>query len=412
MKRRHSIIISIAFVSVVAIAALLYWFGGAQRSRLVVADTFGVANDNESIHGFGALTQLLRQRGHQVARTKMLTRQIERYDLLIWTHLGPELPDDAALKILDTWMDRGNTVVFVGYDYDASQAYWRSVYQESQGAKREIARWAYRNEQLKSLSDRRWDPYDEVLSTNRYRGYREGAENLWMSAAGDSQPKTGYWQPADARGPWQQVGPPRSTTFDLGAAGPAPVIVRSWLTPKSNDAHVLATIDHQGEKIPALWREKWSSRASREGRDLWVVSHPIFLCNFGIFQPENALLRDAFLDEIASSKRVLFLETGPGPILLSSVPDDRIDQSWAWMTKGPFPIFVLHAVLFAVVFCFARFPVFGRARRIEFEPRNDFGQHVAEVGRMLRLRQLESYARQKLEHYYQIVRRHGRQNSS
>lgn len=412
MKRRNSTIISIAFVSIIAISALLYWYAGARRARLGVASTYGVASDNESIHGFGALAQLLRQRGHQVARTKMLTRQIDRYDLLVWTHLGPDLPDDAGLEMLDTWMDNGNTVVFVGYDYDASQAYWRSVYQESQGGKREIARWAYRNEQLKSLVERGSDPLEEIMSAIRNRSYRANAANQWMSAAGDLQPKTGYWQPVNPNGPWQQVGPLPSPTSDLGALGPASVTVRTWLAPKSNEARVLATIEHKGEKIPTLWREQWSSRAGREGRDLWVISHPVFLCNFGIFQPENAQLRDTFLDEISGSKRVLFLETGPGPVLLSSVPDDRIDQSWAWMTKGPFPIFVLHAVILAVVFCFARFPVFGRARRIEFEPRNDFGQHVAEVGRMLRMRQFESFARQKLEHYYQVVRRHGRQNSS
>ncbi|MBL8889093.1 MAG: hypothetical protein JNL67_03885 [Planctomycetaceae bacterium] len=412
MKRFHSTVILLGFVLIVGLAAVFYWFGGARRGTLRVASTYGLANDNESIHGFGALAQLLRQRGHQVARTKMLTRQIDRYDLLIWTHLGPNLPDDAALDLLDAWMDGGNTVVFVGCDYDASQAYWRSVYQESQGPNREIARWAYRNEQLKSLRERELTPFDELLSKTRNRGYRGNAANQWLIAAGDGQPKTGYWQPVDPNGPWQQVGPPPAKTFDLGSTGPAPVTVRNWLKPKSNDARVLATIEHRGEQIPTLWRETWSSRAGREGRDLWVISHPIFLCNFGIFQPENAKLRDHFLEEITYQKRVLFLETGPQPVLLSSVPDDRIDQSWAWMTKGPFPIFVLHAVILAVVFCFARFPVFGRARRIEFEPRNDFGQHVAEVGRMLRLRQLESFARQKLEHYYQVVRRHGRQNSS
>jgi hypothetical protein len=408
VKRIHFVLLCVAVFAMIGLGGLYWWMIGSRRASLVVEDSFGNYSDSESIHGFGVLAQLLRQQGHQVARTKMLTRQIERYDLLIWTHLGPQLPSNEALDILDEWMAKGGSVVFIGHDYSAQLDYWRQVYAESQGADRELARWAYRHAQLETLTDRVVDPLAEIWPSSRQRGYAPDTSNQWMNAAGDSQPKTGYWEPVVDGSPWQQIVPKDLATLDIGGEGRSPLTVRTWLTPQGNDARVLATVRVKGEAIPSMWREKWGARTGRSARDLWVISHPMFLGNFGILQPENAVIRDAFLTEISDKNRVLFVDTGPGPVLLSTTPDDRIDQPWAWMTKGPFPIFALHAVVLAVVFCFARFPVFGRPRRIEFEPRNDFGQHVAEVGRLLRARQLEAFAREKLEHYYQIARRNTR----
>ncbi|MBL8853187.1 MAG: hypothetical protein JNK57_04350 [Planctomycetaceae bacterium] len=415
MKRsnRRLLVVLLATLSgVVAIGALLGWLAYNRVRPLEVAASFGGFHDNESIHGFGVLTQMLRQQGHQVARTGMLTSQVDRYDLLIWTHKGPQLPNDEALEKLEEWMDNGGMVVFIGHDYDATLDYWRSVYAESQGSQREVARWAYRQEQLKSLGAP-LDMWEELFTPALRRDYQADAANRWMTIGGTDQPKPGHWEPSGTDDTWQQVGPKFDPfAIDLDAGGRLPIHVRTWLVSKSKNAQVLATVRTQGEVIPTMWRETQRAGSGRQARDLLVISHPVFLGNFGILRPENASLRETFLAEISGKERVLFLETGPGPVQLSTTPNDRIDQAWAWMTKGPFPVFALHAVLLAAVFCFARFPVFGRPRRIDFEPRNDFGQHIAEVGRLLRSQKLETFAREKLEHYYQVARRGPRNKPS
>lgn len=412
MKRRDRLIIVGVLSAILGLTGLGGWLTYNRTRPLEVENSFGGYNDNESIHGLGILAQLLRQQGHQVARTGMLTSQVDRYDLLIWIHQGAQLPNDEALDKLDAWMANGGTVVFIGHDYDATLDYWRSVYEESHGARREVARWAYRQEQLARFGGSTIDLWSELV--DQLQGsYEVNAANRWLTVAGDNQPKIGYWESADPDKTWRQAGPtPDPFAVELGAGGRPPTIVRTWFMSKHRDARVLATIRSRGATIPTMWRETWRARSGRPARDLLVISHPVFLGNFGILRPENVPLREAFLDEISDNERVLFLETGPGVVPLSSTPNDRIDQTWAWMTKGPFPVFALHAVLLAVVFCFARFPVFGRPRRIEFEPRNDFGQHIAEVGRLLRSQKLETFAREKLEHFYQVARRGSRKKKS
>lgn len=416
MKRRDRIVIAgilLAVVTVVGMAGVWGWLTYNRLHPLEVSTAFGSYSDNESIHGFGVLAQLMQQQGQQVARTGVLTSQLDRYDLLIWTHKGPQLPNNEALEKVEEWMGNGGTVVFIGHDYSAARDYWRCVYQQSSGAERGVARWAYRLEQLKSLTETKLDLRSELTSPGLRSDYHDNAANRWMEVAGDRQPKSGHWESVDSKIDWSQAGQrPDPTANHLATSGPQPILVRSWLKSRSNHARVLATVEQQGQSIPTMWREQRSQRGGLAARDLWVISHPVFLVNFGILRPENAPLRDAFLAEISDKDRVLFLETGPGPVLMSTTPNDRIDQSWAWMTKGPFPLFVLHTVLLSLVFCFARFPVFGRPRRIDFEPRNDFGQHLVEVGRLLRARKLEAFAREKLEHYFQVIRRGSRKKPS
>jgi len=75
------------------------------------------------------------------------------------------------------------------------------------------------------------------------------------------------------------------------------------------------------------------------------------------------------------------------------------------MSQSPFPLLILHLILLTVVFCFARFPVFGRAQPVHFRPRNDFGEHLHEVGRLLKVRGQTQFAQEKLAQYEQVVRR-------
>lgn len=408
MKAKNRFVFAVVGLVAASILGLglWLWLSFQDVRALQVATSFGGASNNESVHGFGILAQWLRRNGHQVTRTGILTNQVDRYDVVIWTHKGPQLPNDEAVERLEQWMAGGGTVVFIGHDYDTTLDYWRCVYQESRGADRLLARWAYLQEKVKSLTHADVGAFPEFTDSTSRTDYFPGTENRWMSVAGDNQPKAGYWQSIGSNSSWEQAGPaPDPTAVELGSDISPPIVVRSWFASKSKDARVLAKVQHEGVSIPVMYREQLPQRAGRAARDLWVISHPVFLVNFGILRPENVPLREAFFDALPPQSRVLFLETGPGDVQLSTTPNERIDQSWAWMTKGPFPIFVLHTVLLAMVYCFARFPVFGRPRKIQFAPRNDFGQHLAEVGRLLRVRKLETYAREKIAHYYQAIRR-------
>jgi len=386
--------------------------------HLQVARKFGGFNDTQSVNGLGVLAQWFRAQGQQVSRAKLLTTQIEQYDLIIWTHIGEEPPQDPPLERLDAWMARGGRLVFLGHDHDATLEYWRSVYRASPPGQRELARWAYRHElaQVSARGTRRFgawsmgQPYD---SPDAPRRYPLGSANRWWQVEGDERTRFGQptvSAPESDEDPLTTPMPakPPQHFVDLNASGSTCVNVRSWLQPQNASAQITAYIEVGDRRVPAQWIDRSSPQFGTPARDLWVISVPFFLTNFGILQPEYASFRDNFLREMAQRRRVLFLETGPGPVLLSSTPEQRVDRPWAWMTQAPFPLFALHAVALAVVFCFSKYPQFGRSKRVNFRPRNDFGQHLQEVGRLLRRAGSTDYARQKLEHYYQVLRRRPR----
>lgn len=391
-----------------------YWSGWL-GSRVQVSRKFGGFNDTQSVNGLGLLAQWLRAQGQQVSRAKILTTQIERYDLIIWTHVGEEPPQDQSLEMLDDWMARGGRVVFLGHDHDASLEYWRSVYRASPAGERELARWAYRHEQARVVVNHnrpfeRWSTWQSNVPSDGPLRYPAGSTNRWWQVEGDDQ--TRFGQPMSASSDNADnlleipiLSEPPSGFVDLNSSEFPPVRVRSWLQPQNASARTTAYIEIADRRVPAQWIDNSPLRFGAPARDLWVIPVPFFLTNFGILHPEYARFRDNFLREMSQRRHVLFLETGPGPVLLSSTPEQRVDRPWAWMTQAPFPLFALHAVALAVIFCFAKYPQFGRAKRVNFRPRNDFGQHLKEVGRLLRRAGSTEYARQKLEHYYQVLRR-------
>ncbi len=406
MKKSQIFLLIGAGAVLILVVLVFGWWTRANTASPRVRTTFGGYTDNSSINGFGLLTQLLRQRGHTVSRTSLLTQQIDKYDAILWTHQGQALPQEKALDVLEKWMARGKRVVFLGSNYDATLDYWRDVYENSTGPERSVARWIYRRHQAETLRTAYQSAADfDVWSGN----FPEESRNRWMSAPVAKETTFGYWEAATPDGPWRQ-------TNDSQSSNLSPIVVKRWMQPgpEMRDVDVLAHVagvetQEDGTtrpvKRPVMWVQRSSGGRNKAVRDLWVISSPIFLNNYGIVKPENAKMRDEFLSSLSGHHRILFLETGPGKVMLSTTPDDRIDRPWRWMTHHPFPLFALHAVLLAVVYCFAKFPVFGRAKRVDFAPRNDFGQHIKEVGRLLRQHKRIDFARERIQHYFQVVRR-------
>lgn len=417
---------------VVALLLGLAWWGWAQwsGSRIQVRRQFGGFNDTQSVNGLGLLAGWLRAQGQQVSRSKLLTTQLEQYDLVIWTHVGQFPPAEEPIRVLDDWMSRGGRLVFLGHDHDATLAYWQRVYHASGAGERALARWAYRHElaHIQAPNSTPWVP-SWTDSSHRPEPYPTGYATAWWQVAGDNSIRFGRPRsvpdnddPSDATELEQD---PSNAAVEAAANSPLeplavqlnspdlpPVRVRTWLQPQSPAAQVTTYLQIDDQRIPVQWSDRAPASYGAKRRDLWVVSIPFFLTNFGILQPEYARYRDEFLHLHSPYRRVLFLETGPGPVLMSSTPAERIDRPWAWMTQAPFPLFALHAVALAIIFCFAKYPQFGRPKRVSFQPRNDFGQHLTEVGRLLRRAGSADYARQKLEQYYQVLRRRPRTGQS
>jgi len=281
--------ITLAVVLAVLLGGAIWWHFASRQPWPTVSDTFGGYRDYSSINGFGILTQVLIERGHRVSRSKILSQAVDSYDLIFWVHLGSRLPDSSALERLEQWMDQGGRVVILYDGYDARLDFWRAVYQASSPEERELARWVLRHEQVESLKT----GFDLDLAFLIAMSAQLDSEvaNDWTRIQQWNEPVRGLWQAQPGSG-YERPEPTQ----------PAPLVIRKSLRPVSSTAQVLAWVQDQDDPIPLLWRDQATRRPGRLARDLWVVSAPLFLNNFGILRPENASLRETFLNEIVGYK--------------------------------------------------------------------------------------------------------------
>jgi hypothetical protein len=78
--------------------------------------------------------------------------------------------------------------------------------------------------------------------------------------------------------------------------------------------------------------------------------------------------------------------------------DPPATDSSLWRALGAWPlnVILLHFAVLGVIFCFARWPIFGRPQMPPSYPLLDFGKHVEAVGRLLARTRDRDYAHGKL----------------
>jgi len=366
--------------------------------------TFGSSTDNQSINSFGVLSRLITNSDCEVDRLPLISPSLDKYNVVIWLHQGRTLPQDAAFQRMEDWMQQGGKVIFISNDHNAEINFWREVYKDCPAQDREWARLVLRRaEAAEFYRSESSTPFPQ--SQPGYTRLQENQKSPWFSVK--SAPDHFFGQCHIETGLTKR----RSTSDRVtnATAIPAPkdlpaIRVHNYLESSSSRERLIATCKNGSTAIPLIWSNQIMTSQSQPD-DLVVVSSGAFLTNFGIVQTKNRPLILRFMQEIPVGSRVAFLESGPGDVAMSTSPESRIVNMWSWMGRKPFPLISLHVLALAVVYCFARYPVFGRPKEVQFKPRNDFGQHLTEVGRLLRSKGQIDFARQKIQHYYDVVKR-------
>lgn len=366
--------------------------------------TFGSSADSHSINSFGVLAQLVANLDCEVKRLPLISPSIDNYDVVIWLHQGMSLPQDEAFQRMEAWMNQGGKVIFIGNDHNAATNFWSEVYKTSPTEDREWARLVLRRAEAEEFYNSDQLPFQQMQSG--YQRLTEGQRCPWFYVESAPDQFFGKCQlKADASGRIskkqmdQRIADAASASADLPA-----IRLHNYLKNNRSKVQLVATCKNGSTEIPLIWTDRIIARDSQP-HDLVVVSSGAFLTNFGIVQEKNRPLIRRFMEEIPEGVNVAFLESGPGNVVLSTSPESRIVNMWSWMGRKPFPLITLHVLALAVVYCFARYPVFGRPKEVQFKPRNDFGQHLTEVGRLLRSKGQLDFANQKIKHYYDIVKR-------
>ncbi|REK06803.1 MAG: hypothetical protein DWQ37_22445 [Planctomycetota bacterium] len=374
-----------------------------------------------SVNGTDVLAGMFSEAGHNVYfRTSLVTSQMQGADTIVWIPNAYEAPSDEVVDWFETWLSEGTgrTVIYVGRDYDAALQYWQATLPHVSGPeKREYEL----NLESAKLSDRYLPTLDE-----------EGRECLWFlyeqpeesptdgepdgdedtpaepdekpsepDDAPDGEEKDGNPEDGDeedsdeedkafagANVPFRevrQIEGPWAAGIDASQAG---IRLRTRMIPEQGATRLL---ESDGDMLVARHAAPYA-----EDSQLILVANGSFLLNLPLVNHQNRKLAGKLIAATGEAGSVVFLESGPGP---PPIDPPSTDAS-IWTLFGAFPlnVILLQLAVVGVIFCFARWPIFGRPRRPPPEPASDFAHHIVAVGQMLSRTKDRNFAARRASH--------------
>jgi hypothetical protein len=359
-----------------AISACLLAAGCEEDLNTIYGQRQGLGSG--SVNGTAVLAEMFEKAGHTVVSMRLLSPRLrKRAEAIVWVPDDFDPPSDEVRDWLEKWLSEGTgrTLIYVGRDFDAAPWYWEKVAPKAPAALQpEIAR---RGRSAQAV-------YDFQRSTT------SPVKNCpWFTIDRSNKPHSAQRLEGDA----QWTDPIDGSKLDIRLHGrivPAP------------DAEVLLK-----SKNDVLV----SSRPVGNGR-LIVVANGSMVLNGPLVNHEHRKLAGMLVRQIGPPRKtVVFLESYSG-----GPPIANKDPSLAF--PGPMEIFhvwpanwiLLHLLVLGVLFCFFRYPLFGRPREPKPEATSDFGKHVDALASLLAKTGDVNYATARLALYQQTKER-GKESS-
>ena len=383
---RRALIVA-ALAAVVLFGGLVYYWQHNTSAGESLPAAYGKRRGRgaDSVNGTGVLADMFELRRFEVRTADRLSPRLNKdADVIVWFPNDFEPPTKKQREFLERWLagGAGRTLVYVGRDYNAAPHYWHAVRSSA--------------------------PPEDAKQIAELSAHAESAH----AAARSDMPKQEFagWFTLKNSGR-EQVVKALSGPWSQGVdAAQAQISIQGRLD-------VPATADAAGKDAPPLPNETEpllvgdrQTLAFRAKDFAWgdgqviVVANGSFLLNYPLVNREHRKLAGRLIDECSGGRSVVFLESGPGgPEVLDK--DAPTTGGLAMLRIWPLNAIVIHLTIFGIVYCLARWPVFGRPKEIPGENPADFGRHVAALGQLLSRSRNLTYAQSRLAQYQQQARR-------
>jgi hypothetical protein len=378
--------LAIAVVLVVGGMILFYLYLGEElESRYGTASgQFG----HVSVNGVGILGGMFKEAGHRVSSWPRLSPALrERADTIVWFPSDLAKPSDEASEWLDDWLleESGRTLIYVGRDFDAEAGYWKQV---SPGAPTSLAS-EFATRQAKA----------EGNFTITRQPLAPSEDWHWFTIEGTLKHRDVRTLAGSPR--WVAGVDPSKVEIELNGRLIPPK--GRFQTGEFQDMDEVL-LESEGDAL--VWSEKYLSRSRNpdEHSQLIVVANGSFLLNLQLVNHEHRKLAAALVREIGPKQHVVFLEAGGSPEVSDKDPQVRFPTAAQMLGIAPFNRILLHLALVGIIFCFSRWPIFGRPREEPPAPLSDFGEHVSSLGELLALAGNRELALARLQQYQQKQR--------
>jgi hypothetical protein len=403
--------------------------------------------------------------GAKITSTSRLSKTIASSQVVVWAPNSFRLPEQQASDYFDDWLSakENRTLVYIARDYDAALDYWKRMV--TNGPLNETAE--YQRKLATAVTeferDRRHVIPPQARGMTGFFGDEIPQTQTWewfqVSRSDEFQ------RVQTLRGPWAQGIDPTQTQITICSRLTA--IGNDSMTPRGNgmadssETEAVDATEDDGEidaeitdaEITDEFDEESELESSEEVEDepeeepefgspyvgsdyhftssddvevllatssdeilamrirspywqnsqLIVVINGSWLLNYSLVNHEHRKLAEYLIADCdCESTRVTFLETGPEGARESS---EVSDPFWHLLTLQPLGPVLMHAIVLGILYCFAAFPIFGRARTLAAESVSDFGKHTIAFGKQLAKSRDAAYAHTRLKTYHQLVRK-------
>jgi len=348
------------------LCSLLFLAGCSRDIETVYGQREGT-EASTSVNGTAVFADMFTLAGHHVSSWQVLSPRLQqKADCIVWFPNDFQPPSDDVRHWFEDWLSdkQDRTLIYVGRDFDAAPWYWEHVLPDAPPGQRELIR------------QRLADAKDFYAKTRK----------------SDVKTKQTDWFTLDRTHPLKKVvsleGDP-SWTKDIDASRAA-IELNDRLQP-SEDAESLL---RSGDDV-LVSRKPWD-----ESR-LIVVANGSFLLNLPLVNHEHRKLAGKLIAEIGEpGKNVVFLEShAGGPPIRAKDPEASMPTGLEMFNIWPTNWILMHLAVVGVLFCFMRWPIFGRPMPSEPVGASDFGRHVEALALLLKRSGNRNYARSKMLQY-------------
>ncbi len=326
-----------------------------------------------SVNGLGVFAEMFKSAGHNTAATSSLRPQVAKdADVIVWAPRDLEAPSPDAIDWLENWLNDSpdRTLIYIHRDYDAAPAYWREVGPKIPANLRPVTQPQITEAKNNFTSLRTALP---ATATTDFH---------WFTASGVYNPRNVTTLVGDPK--WTAAIDPTQLEIDLIGD----------VTPSSAGQTVLAS----GQGDPLIIEDQ------RTNGNILVLANGSFVLNYPLINKENRKLAGKIVDSVGDDKYVVFLQAGSSPPVLEEDPVQRIPSPFTFLWIAPINYVLLHLILFGLILCFARYPIFGIPRNDDPDNLSDFGEHINALGALLARTGKQGYAIERLQAYRKLVR--------
>ncbi len=321
-----------------------------------------------SVNGTGVLAEMFERAGHKVlTRTSLSPWLNQNADCIVWFPDDFRAPSPQVRRWLEGWLDEEpeRTLIYVGRDFDAAPRYWQQIQPLAPAS------------QLAEIQLRK-AMADLVVNERRAR-LRDDDQCGWFKV--DLKPPPRQVRSLEGEPEWLAGVDPSQVEIELASR----LVPLPW---RSREAEVLL---RSGSDVLV-------SRQLHEDSQLIVVANGSFLLNLPLVNHEHRKLAAHLIDEIGPPPQtVVFLQSFEGgPPIRDKDPNPNPPSGLEILNVWPTNWILMHLVVAGVLFCFARYPIFGRPLAPPAEGRADFGRHIEAVGQWLARSGDEEYAARRL----------------